>query len=188
MSSDTHDIAELPHWQESLCDQRWDQEIVPRLPAQLEEQAWACGAMCRKSGKLTHASDLLRGILAYVLCVSSFRQLGAWGLLLGIGDLADTSWRERLCKGSRVAVLAARAAVAARTAGPFSLVAQGRLWLGGTGGCHPPEMCRTPWPGLAHPLCVFLAQPAPAASAGHQRQGSRTFAACCAASRHYLCA
>jgi hypothetical protein len=100
MSSDTHDIVEHPRLQESLCDQRWEQEIVPRLPAQLEEQAWACGAMCRKSGKLAHASDLLRGLLAYVLCVSSFRQLGAWGVLLGIGDLADTSWRERLRKAS----------------------------------------------------------------------------------------
>ncbi len=100
MSSHNQDIAEQTLLQESLSDHRWEQEIVTRLPAQLEEQAWACGAMRRKSGKLTHASDLLRGLLAYVLCVSSFRQLGAWGVLLGMADLADTSWRERLRKAS----------------------------------------------------------------------------------------
>ena len=70
MSSRNDDIAEQTLLQESLCDHRWEQEIVTRLPAQLEEQAWACGAMRRKSGKLTHASDLLRGLLASVLCVS----------------------------------------------------------------------------------------------------------------------
>jgi hypothetical protein len=100
MSCGTYDSAEPKRLQESLCDHRWEQEIVPRLPAQLEEQAWLCGAMRRKSGKLTHASDLLRGLLAYVLCVSSFRQLGAWGVLLGLADLADTSWRDRLRQAS----------------------------------------------------------------------------------------
>src|SRR5216684_3365717 len=53
-----------------------------------------------KSGKLMRASDLLRGLLAYVLCVRSFRGLGAWGAILGIADMADTSWRERLRKAS----------------------------------------------------------------------------------------
>ncbi len=81
-------------------DARWEQEIVAHLPKELEEQAWRLGAMQRKSGKITRACDLLRGLLAYVLCVSSFQGLGAWGVLAGVGDLADTSWRERLRNAS----------------------------------------------------------------------------------------
>jgi hypothetical protein len=57
--------------------------------------------MQRKSGKLVRASDLLRAVLAYVLCVSSFRRLGAWAVVLGLADLADTSWRDRLRKASQ---------------------------------------------------------------------------------------
>ena len=100
MSSSTNDSAQDPLLQDELSDESWEQEIVPHLPKELEEQAWLLGAMRRKSGKLMRASDLLRGLLAYVLCVRSFRGLGAWGAILGIADMADTSWRERLRKAS----------------------------------------------------------------------------------------
>ena len=100
MSSSTNDIAQDPLLQDELSGESWEQEIVPHLPKELEEQAWLLGAMRRKSGKLMRASDLLRGVLAYVLCVSSFRRLGAWGVVLGIADMADTSWRDRLRKAS----------------------------------------------------------------------------------------
>jgi hypothetical protein len=76
----------------------WDQEVVPTLPKNLEEQAWRLGAMVRKGGKVQSASDLLRGILAYVLTAHSFRGLGVWGVVAGIADMAGTSWRERLQK------------------------------------------------------------------------------------------
>jgi hypothetical protein len=60
--------------QDKLSAESWEQEIVPHLPKELEEQAWLLGAMQRKSGKLVRARDLLRAVLAYVLCVSSFRR------------------------------------------------------------------------------------------------------------------
>lgn len=78
----------------------WEQEVVPSLPKNLEEQAWRLGAMSRKGGKVQNATDLLRGILTYVLCINSFRALGIWGVLAGIGDLSNTSWRDRVRKSS----------------------------------------------------------------------------------------
>ncbi|HTK10353.1 MAG TPA: transposase [Ktedonobacteraceae bacterium] len=100
MSSEIHDSVNDRLFQEEPWEESWEREVVPQLPEALEEQAWRLGAMQRKSGKINRASDLLRGLLAYVLCASSFRGLGAWGVLKGIGDLADTSWRERLRKAS----------------------------------------------------------------------------------------
>ena len=84
--------------QEPLTTDAWNQEIVPRLPEKMEEYAWRLGAMTRKGGKIRRASDLLRGILASVLCVGSFRSLGAWGVQADVADLAHTSWRERMRK------------------------------------------------------------------------------------------
>jgi len=101
MSSRTHDSAHPSLLQDELSAASWEQDIVPQLPKELEEQAWLLGAMQRKSGKLLRASDLLRAMLAYVLCVSLFRRLGAWAVVLGRADMADTSWRDRLRKASQ---------------------------------------------------------------------------------------
>src|SRR6266576_3084331 len=100
MSSKKHHNAQIvavPDKVQSNAES-WEQEIVPLLPKELEEYAWRLGAMQRKSGKIKRASDLLRGFLAYALCVSSLRGLGAWGVLAGMPDMANTSWRERLMK------------------------------------------------------------------------------------------
>ena len=37
-----------------------------------------------------------RGILAYVLCVRSLRQLGCWSVLIGLADVCEAAWRKRM--------------------------------------------------------------------------------------------
>jgi hypothetical protein len=98
MSFLSKDTVEEEILQESELVDSWEQEIVPVLPKDLEEQAWRLGAMSRKGGKVERASDLLRAILAYVLTAKSFRALGIWGVITAGLDLAHTSWRERVRK------------------------------------------------------------------------------------------
>ena len=100
MEGSSHDTTGLdPRQLERLLTDSWEQEIVPRLPKELNEQAEQLQAMERVR-KLRRASDLLRGLLGYVLCVSSFRQLGAWAVLLGLACLSDNGWRKRLRQAS----------------------------------------------------------------------------------------
>jgi hypothetical protein len=94
----SNDTIEEVVLQDSPITDSWEQEVVPFLPPNLEEFAWRLGAMKRKGGKIQNASDLLRGIFAYVLCAGSFRSLGAWGVQADVADLANTSWRERMRK------------------------------------------------------------------------------------------
>ena len=79
----------------------WRQEVVPRLPVDLEQKARELKAFERARG-LPDATTLLRGLLAYVLCAqaSSFRRLGAWGVLMGVANMSDTAWRKHLVKAS----------------------------------------------------------------------------------------
>ncbi len=77
------------------ASQDWEQEVLPRLPAGWQEQAARLKAFCR-AREICSAADLLRGILAYVLCVGSFRQLGCWSLLIGLADISEAAWRKRM--------------------------------------------------------------------------------------------
>jgi hypothetical protein len=96
MSRQKHDSQALPVLQEvDLNDAIWDEVVAKRLPANLEEQARTLGAWSRQRG-LRSVSDLLRALLVYVCCQYSWRELGMWAVLKGIGSLSQRAWRKRL--------------------------------------------------------------------------------------------
>jgi Transposase DDE domain len=78
-----------------LINQEWEEQVVKQLPRDAEEQAFRLKAFVR-CREIKSVGDLLRGLLAYVLCVSSFRQLGSWAVLLGLANISDSAWRKRL--------------------------------------------------------------------------------------------
>ncbi len=71
------------------------QGLLKRLPSDWEAQAMRLGAWQRVR-KLACIGDLLRGLLAYAACGYTFRELGLWASLVGLGSLSERAWRKRV--------------------------------------------------------------------------------------------
>lgn len=76
---------------------QWQQLVQDRLPANLESQARALKAF-RRVRTIATAALLLRGLLGYVLTLSSLKELSAWSRLVGIGGvtISAQAWHKRL--------------------------------------------------------------------------------------------
>lgn len=83
----------------SVTVEEWSREVVPRLPAYLEQQAKVLKAFERRR-QIGSATDLLRGLLAYVFVVHSFQHLSIWSMLVGVADISANDWRKRLQRAS----------------------------------------------------------------------------------------
>ncbi len=96
MSQPEHDtLPPLSTQLQALIQSGWEQEVLSQLPISYEQQARTLGAFVRAK-KLKCVGDLLRGLLAYVLSVSSLRQLGAWAVLIDLANLSHVAWQKRL--------------------------------------------------------------------------------------------
>ncbi len=96
MPQPPHDsVPLLPMQLQALIQDEWEQQVLDRLPADYQEQARTQRAFGRARG-LKSVGDLLRGLLAYVLCAPSFRHLGAWAVLIGLASLSHVAWQKRL--------------------------------------------------------------------------------------------
>ena len=85
--------------QAALESDLWNTEVVPRLPPDLGTQARTLKAFVRVR-EVPSVTDLLRALLAYVVCAPSFQRVGAWAVLIGLADLSDSAWSRRLLKAS----------------------------------------------------------------------------------------
>ena len=91
----THHTARTVEAALALVEETWTHEVVPRLPADLAAQARTPKAFPRVRGLATPV-DLWRAVLASVRGALSTRRLGAWAVLSGLADIAETAWRQRL--------------------------------------------------------------------------------------------
>jgi hypothetical protein len=95
-----HDTTTSERSQAAPCPaDDWTREVVPRLPDDVQHQAMKLKAF-ERSRQIRSATDLLRGLLAYVYTVHSFQHLSIWSVLLGLADVSANDWRKRLQQAS----------------------------------------------------------------------------------------
>jgi hypothetical protein len=75
-------------------EEDWD-TLLKKLPLGWQEQAVKLGAWQRVR-KLAQVTDLLRGLLVYAACGYTFRELGMWATVVGLGSLSERAWRKRV--------------------------------------------------------------------------------------------
>ena len=97
MASASNDTTKGSGEQEGLGReaQDWSAEIIPRLPQGWQEQASRLKAW-QRAREIGSASDLLRGLLAYIYTTHSFAHLAMWSVLIGLAEVSATDWRRRL--------------------------------------------------------------------------------------------
>ena len=89
-----HTLPALSEQLQAVITQGWEQEVLPQLPTDYQQQAQARGAFVRQR-EIKGVADLLPALLAYVLCAPSFRQLGCWAVLVGLANISNVAWRGR---------------------------------------------------------------------------------------------
>lgn len=122
-----YSVPEVREQAIKLIDTEWEEQVLRQLPRDTEEQAFKLRAFVR-CREILSVGDLLRALLAYVLCVSSFRQLGSWAVLLGIANISDSAWRKRL-KAANAWLLGALLAGPQLAAQPSTGSTRGRIIL-----------------------------------------------------------
>jgi hypothetical protein len=90
-----HDSEKQPVPQGVYWNEEDWQSLLKRLPNDWQEQAIGLGAWQRVR-KLACIGDLLRALLVYAACGYTFRELGLWATLVGIGSLSERAWRKRV--------------------------------------------------------------------------------------------
>lgn len=73
----------------------WTSEVLPLLPADLEQQARILGAFQRRRA-IADASSLLRAVLASVLVATSLRHLACWAVAADIAAISSPAWHKRI--------------------------------------------------------------------------------------------
>jgi hypothetical protein len=91
--------ADPTTYADRLSTDAWTTDILPNLPADLDNQALHVKAFQRVRG-LARPTDMLRMLLVFALDGTSFRMLGVWAVLMQVGSRSDTAWRKRLQRAS----------------------------------------------------------------------------------------
>jgi hypothetical protein len=125
----------------------WATEVVTRLPGNVQHQASVLKAF-ERSRQIRSATDLLRGLLAYVYTVHSFQHLSIWSVLVGLADVSANDWRKRLQHASAWQSPALARGASGFHSG-FPLAGAGRMAPHFVDRWHPGEVPRSPRDGLA---------------------------------------